>query len=247
MRKRKLLAMSQKKHKVITQGDEPLIVFTIDDAYLTDYTIAFPLFEQYGIKGTSFAVPSWVGTSRYCDWSHLREMSSSDFWDVQCHTYTHRLMGELSEAELRLEFEDTTSAFEANGLPKPKHLAYPYGSHSQLSLDVAKEYRLTQRGTGRLKSGGNQRQQIKLNPYHFIRATSVDMETEEQFSEIKKAIQWGVDTGKVMVLYCHQVKNVVNGYQYNILEYYLIELVKFIASLGVRTLTISELYDELLG
>lgn len=226
-------------------SDEPLIVYTIDDAYLTDYTIAFPLAQQYGIKGTSFAVGNWTGGGRFCDWSQLKEMQESPNWDVQGHTTTHRNLATLSEQEIRAEFEGVNQIFQANGLEPPQHTAYPYGGNNTLVRQIGSEYRKFQRLTGRYEGGLNTRDFILNSPYGVINGMSVDMQDDDEFERIKSAIQWGINTGKIIVIYHHEIKQAPDDYQYSINLYHLEKLYEFIAESGVRTLTMTELYDEL--
>lgn len=74
------------------------VCITMDDGYLSNYEIAWPILERYGMKATIFVIGSSVGhTERYKDteypitphftWEQGREMVRSGAVDLQCHTY----------------------------------------------------------------------------------------------------------------------------------------------------------------
>lgn len=74
------------------------VCITMDDGYLSNYEIAWPILERYGMKATIFVIGSSVGhTERYKDteypitphftWEQGREMVRSGTVDLQCHTY----------------------------------------------------------------------------------------------------------------------------------------------------------------
>lgn len=224
--------------------DEPLIVFTFDDAFTTDYTFAYPLLTSNGFKGTSYVATSWVGGDRFCTWEQLKEMYNSGQWDLQCHTHTHPMMGWQDEERLRYEIETVNDTFVAQGLPIPKHHAYPYGDTSELSIDVLNEYRLTQRLTGAYRNHTNSRDNLINDEFGLVKGVSIDTQSEDRLQLVKDVIQWGYNTRKVIVVYCHQIVPEPTDYAYQISEHYLTEIVNFVKSLGIRSVTISEMYDE---
>lgn len=220
---------------------EPLLVYSFDDAFDTDYYKAFPAMQARGIKGTSFVVPTWIGTPGYCTWEQLKEMKNSGIWDLQCHTTTHRYMAELTEAELHQEMQGVDQAFLDQGLDTPKHHAYPFGSTSDLVRSVFSEYRLTQRATGL--------DERHLNDYRTIvpseiKGISVDAISQERLELAKRVITTGVNERKIIYLYNHRIVEVAGEYPYQTLESSFIELLDLIVSLGVETLTVSEMYDR---
>lgn len=73
------------------------VCITLDDGYLSNYTVAWPLLEQYGMKATIFVIGSSVGQTTYkgtdypiiphFSWAQAEEMLASGVIDIQCHTY----------------------------------------------------------------------------------------------------------------------------------------------------------------
>jgi peptidoglycan/xylan/chitin deacetylase (PgdA/CDA1 family) len=62
---------------VATDG-RAVVVISFDDAYDTDYTTAYPLFQERGIKGTSYIVTGFIGKSGYLSWSMIEEMRTGE-------------------------------------------------------------------------------------------------------------------------------------------------------------------------
>lgn len=74
------------------------VVITMDDGYLSNYEIAWPILEAYGLKATVFAIGATVGcTEHYKDteypitahfsFKQAREMEASGVIEIQSHTY----------------------------------------------------------------------------------------------------------------------------------------------------------------
>jgi peptidoglycan/xylan/chitin deacetylase (PgdA/CDA1 family)/glycosyltransferase involved in cell wall biosynthesis len=120
------------------------IFLTFDDAYLDNYTNAFPLLKEYHFKATLFS----LGDENHCD----------NFWDVRqgekseplmntaqklemqaygiefgAHTLNHPVLTELPEAEARQELEQSKKNLEEQLGTEVIAFAYPYG---RLSLQV---------------------------------------------------------------------------------------------------------------
>lgn len=88
------------------------VALTIDDGYLDNWTIAYPLLKKYGAKATFFINPEFVdpyegvrpnledvwnrsvlmdelNTWGYASWSELKKMSADGTVDIQSHGMTH--------------------------------------------------------------------------------------------------------------------------------------------------------------
>ncbi len=82
-------------------GGSPLpenpICITMDDGYLSNYKIAYPILQKYNMKATVFIIGSMSGATSYpvtgypltpyFTWEQASEMLSSGIVDIQCHTY----------------------------------------------------------------------------------------------------------------------------------------------------------------
>ncbi len=76
---------------------------TFDDGHASDYTEAFPVLQELGLRATFFVVPTFVGTPGYVTWSQLREMVAAGM-EIGSHSLTHPFVDRLDAAGLRHEF-----------------------------------------------------------------------------------------------------------------------------------------------
>lgn len=82
----------------IRQGMQPMpdkpIMVTFDDGYLSNYTLAYPVLQQTGLKAALAVVAANIQTDDYATedrhiltWGELRDMSESGVFEIGLHTY----------------------------------------------------------------------------------------------------------------------------------------------------------------
>lgn len=146
---------------------EPLpenpVVITFDDGYRSNYTLAYPILQKYGMKATIFAVGVSFGTDHYKDTDYAitphfgaaeaAEMTASGLISIQSHTYDMhqwppyetgsavrenilQLSSESEEAYVQALTADFTRsrALLEDATGRPVDvLAYPAGQYSTLA------------------------------------------------------------------------------------------------------------------
>ena len=111
------LAASQLARRSIPAGDVPgelggaFYSLTFDDGHASDYTEAFPVLQELGLRATFFVVPTLVGTPGYVTWNQLREMVAAGM-EIGSHSLTHPFVDRLDEAGLRREFGESKAVIE---------------------------------------------------------------------------------------------------------------------------------------
>ena len=116
------------------------VAITIDDAYLSVYTEAWPRLTEAGFPFTLFVASSPIDRelSGYMSWQQIRELQSSGV-TIGSQTHTHPHMHRLSDEEVRAEISTSNGRFiEELGL-RPELFAYPYGEYSQFVIDAVKD------------------------------------------------------------------------------------------------------------
>jgi peptidoglycan/xylan/chitin deacetylase (PgdA/CDA1 family) len=84
---------------------------TFDDGHASDYTEAFPVLRELGLRATFFVVPTLVDTPDHVRWDQLREMVAAGM-EVGSHSLTHPFVDGLDHAGLRREFGDSKAMIE---------------------------------------------------------------------------------------------------------------------------------------
>lgn len=104
------------------------IGLSIDDAYLSVYTQAWPRFKKANLPFTVFISTAHVdhGSNGHLNWDQIREMKEAGV-DFGHHTVSHLHMPEASVEDVKEEISLATKRFEAELGFKPKLFAYPYG------------------------------------------------------------------------------------------------------------------------
>ena len=144
--------------------DNAKLVLTFDGNVETLFTILYPILVAKGVKGTFYSWSDNIGQTGAYTWANCLTMIAGGS-EVQCHSKDHAYLTGLSEAELRANLEAQNTAFVANGLPSPVHIAYPWGSNDEFVRSIVAEYRQTGRNFN--FNLNNNIQYKNLNKYSF--------------------------------------------------------------------------------
>lgn len=139
-------------------GDKKAAVsFTYDDGNIEHYTLIAPHLEDSGIRGSFWIIGSYVGTKDCMTWDHLKEMHAKGH-EISNHSWTHRHMTTLSEAEFRDELKLTDDAIEEHLGKRPLTMTFPYNEFNAMNKSVVLEdhiaYRAYQEDQGQGKAFG---------------------------------------------------------------------------------------------
>jgi peptidoglycan/xylan/chitin deacetylase (PgdA/CDA1 family) len=122
------------------QAQPKIIALTFDDGPDPANTpTILDILKRHKVKATFFVVGQEV--NRY---PHLVRRESRRRHMVGNHSYTHRDLTTLSEAEVRQELQDTNAAIRAAGAPRPNLFRPPYGNTNAAVEGVATSLRMTQ-------------------------------------------------------------------------------------------------------
>ncbi|MEK6280046.1 MAG: polysaccharide deacetylase family protein [Acidobacteriota bacterium] len=123
------------------------VALTFDDGWKDNYTNAFPVLKEFGIKATIFIIPSSIGQMSsgatadgekphaHLSQDEILEMSREGI-EFGSHTMTHKLLNKIPESEVTAEIEEAKREIE-NLVQKPCWtFAYPAGFLSDTAQRV---------------------------------------------------------------------------------------------------------------
>lgn len=125
-------------------------VITIDDGYMSGYTVAWPILKKFGYPFTMFIYTDYVkGGARSggqsMTWAQLGEMRDAGV-DIQSHTASHSALNAKKgksddeyRAWLETELAGSKQILEDQLGISVKALAYPYGLHNETVRQAATE------------------------------------------------------------------------------------------------------------
>ena len=113
------------------------VVITIDDAYKSIYTYAYPLFKRAGFPFTVFLSSREIGGKNFLSWQQVSEMAA-DGVEFQAHTHTHAHMPQRTTEQNIADIDTNVKLIEKYTGIKPTLFAYPYGEASTDTIDTVK-------------------------------------------------------------------------------------------------------------
>ncbi len=120
---------------------------SIDDAFLSVYTEAWPRLKKAGLPFTLFVATDPVdeGKRDYMSWQQVAELAQSGMVTIGSQTASHLHMAASSAARNSADLAKSNARFKAKLGFVPKLIAYPYGEYS---LAVRKAVRAAGFNTG---------------------------------------------------------------------------------------------------
>ena len=136
---------------------EKSVVITLDDGYVDNYTSAFPILKEYGLKATVFVVTSTIDKDKRClNTSQIKEMDSYGI-NIESHTVKHEELNKMTYNEQLKTLKESKKALEEILKRDVNCIAYPYGKYNDDTLKATKEagYNIGLRTGGRVARKGN--------------------------------------------------------------------------------------------
>lgn len=143
------------------------ISYTFDDGLRDQYTLAVPMLNEVGFKGTFFIIPNstpetledarknddkkraWGGIT----WSELKEMAAQGH-EIGSHTWSHRNLKNLSADEVEAEFTNANEAIQAHLGQATLTLAFPFNASTPEIQATALRHYVAYRAYQTATSGG---------------------------------------------------------------------------------------------
>lgn len=147
---------------------EKPVVLTFDDGYISNYTLAYPIFKEYNMKAVYFPIGHSIGKDTYKDTGQsitphytleqMKEMKGSGLIDFGTHGYDIHQVAHLEEGvamesilqpegmekdqyekQLNEDFEKMAEVFEGSLGFRPSAMAYPRGDRDVQSDKITRQ------------------------------------------------------------------------------------------------------------
>ena len=129
---------------------EKAVMLTFDDGYEDNYTLAYPLLQEFNAKAVISLIVNHQDNqeSGWLTWDMCREMVISELVEIGSHTYAcHKDGINRKDGESRTAYEDRvftdlqvgTYLIEANVGRKVRFFAYPHGQTEKWASEYLKE------------------------------------------------------------------------------------------------------------
>ena len=113
------------------------VSITIDDAYLSVYTKAWPILKRLKLPFTLFVSTDVIDNnfSNYMNWNQIRELVDHGVL-IGSQTKSHPHLHRLSSKQILNEIEYSNKRFIEELGFKPKLFAYPYGEYDNKTIKI---------------------------------------------------------------------------------------------------------------
>ncbi|MGF7119177.1 polysaccharide deacetylase family protein [Methanobacterium oryzae] len=216
----------------------PEVIITFDDGFESVYTVAYPIMEQYGIKGTVYVVTGWVGAPGYLTQAQLTELHNAG-WTIANHAYKHNYLPSLTEAQMTTEIQTSIDWLNNNGFSDGAyHIAYPYGGYNSNVMQVANNLGIK---TGRTTNGGT----INLNDnIDYLQLPSKYFDKYTTTYLWKASVDESIATKTTTIFLLHSIVTTPSAQEDVSIDTFT-AFIQYVAQTGVKTLTINQWYNEL--
>ena len=119
------------------------ILITIDDAFKSFYTEAWPFLKEKKIPFILFVSTEPIGKYGYMNWDEIKEIDNSDFGYIGHHSHTHEYLIDMSDKEFENDIETATKIFKDQLGYVPNIFSYPFGEYSQyMKKYISKNFKI---------------------------------------------------------------------------------------------------------
>ncbi len=107
------------------------ILITIDDAFESFYTEAWPYLKKNKIPFILFVSTEPVGKSGYMTWDQIKEVESTEFAFIGHHSHSHEYLIDVTNLEFISDIEEADKIFLNELGYIPNLFSYPFGEYSE--------------------------------------------------------------------------------------------------------------------
>jgi peptidoglycan/xylan/chitin deacetylase (PgdA/CDA1 family) len=117
------------------------VILTFDDGYLDNYHNAFPVLNEFGLRGTFFVVSGYLDQQlpQYMTWAMVKEMAAAG-QDIEPHSRTHPDLRDREIDYLESEIVHSQRRIAEEIGYWPRFFAYPGGTYDETVLEALEQF-----------------------------------------------------------------------------------------------------------
>lgn len=213
---------------------EGMVTFAFDDGFRNTYEVGLPILDAAGIKSTQAII-----TKSFTDPNYVTAAETVDMWrrghEIASHTRTHAHLTTLTGTKLTNQVKGSRTDLLALGITPIETIIYPYGEYDANVIGAAEKAGYT--GARSVQTGFNTPTTNKweLKDQHIT--------SNVTFTKVKGWIDQAISKKQWVILELHQQNK--NGGTYSNDPALLQQIVNYVESKGVKTVTIGEGIDML--
>ncbi len=217
--------------------NEDPVVITFDDGFESTYTVAFPIMQQYGIKGTVYVTPAWIGSPGYLTVTQLTALQNAG-WTIANHSWDHPPLPSLTTTQITNEIQTTIDWLNSNGFADGAyHLAYPFGQYNNNVLQVASNLGIK---TARTVNWGT----ISIGDTDYLELPIILIRMDTTRNEWQSELDSSIAQGNTVIFLFHDIVTGNPVYLEDVTVANFRTIIEYINQTGVKTETISQWYNE---
>lgn len=135
-----IVTMAQAREMLVKKQIPPkTAVISFDDGYVSFYTKAWPILQEYGFPATVYVIAGYPGVySNYLTWDQIKTIQSGGT-EIGSHSLTHPALTTLNEEGLTREIMGSKEILEARLGVKINSFCYPTGAYNQQVIEYVKK------------------------------------------------------------------------------------------------------------
>ena len=211
---------------------EGMVSLSFDDGWLSQYTNALPILQTAGIKATFFLYtqPLQENWADFMTNTQVQDIATKGH-EIGGHTVTHAHLPQLSQAKITTELTNSKTYLQNLTGKSVTSLAYPYGELNNTVKTLAQQAGYTAaRGTDDDVLSTAARDKYNLTGHCVERTTTI--------AQVKSWIDQAKANKRWYVLCFHEVRTLND--QYAITPAFLQQVVDYVKSTGIKTVTVAE-------
>lgn len=117
---------------------EKAVMFTFDDTHSTHFTVAAPVLEKYGFRGTFFIMTVCIGKKHYLTAQQISVLSRRGH-TIGCHSYDHLPVASLTGEQWNEQLDKPLKKLTIITGTAVWYYAYPFGTWNDQAITALKK------------------------------------------------------------------------------------------------------------